>query len=470
MKMRIALCFTTLLLFQFSNAQQTFYDVTAGNGNGLRFWNGNNNYKIHMGNAAENHYGPVTDYSIKTNMAGPVGRGWTWGEPGKTPIAALNLSGSFQLAGSFNVTSANYVDISVKRTNGSSTSIGLTSGTHEGFLASSGQIKFLTGGTTEPRMWINEVGNVGIGTTTPTNLQGFQKVLNLEGDGNSKIVASSNTDYRVGLYSHSGWAGEGGGVVGTESNHDLHFITNYNTKMSVLKSGEVGIGTMNPESHLHIVKPAESGSEKVFRLAVEDAGSDYFRISNGTGVEGQFIPSMAAYHVTDNRTAFFLSAVIDQNNDAGEDPIMVFDSRIDGSPAVNRPLFAWKSSGQDRMIMAADGSLGIGTTPGNAKLAVEGKIASSEVVVEISPGQGPDYVFENDYELRSLAETKMFIQENKHLPEIPPAREMEKNGIGVADMNMRLLKKIEELTLYQIELLEKVEALQEKVEKLESGN
>lgn len=216
MKTLIAICIATLLSFQFCNAQQTFYDVAAGNGNGLRFWGTNSWYKIHMGNGAEYQYGPVTDYSIKTNMSGPLGRGWTWGEPGKTPVAALNLSGNLQLAGSFNVTAANYVDISVKRTNGSSTSMGLTSGTHEGFLASSGQIKFLTGGTTEPRMWINEHGNVGIGTTNPTNLQGWQKVLNVNGNDHSKIVASSGSDFRVGIYSHSGWAGVGAGVVGTE--------------------------------------------------------------------------------------------------------------------------------------------------------------------------------------------------------------------------------------------------------------
>lgn len=238
--------------------------------------------------------------------------------------------------------------------------------------------------------------------------------------------------------------------------------------MSLLKSGEVGIGTMNPESRFHIANPAQAGSEVMLRIDVSDAGEDHLRINNATGVDGQFIPALSAYHSSDNRPAFFLSGIIEQNNDAGDEPVMIFDSRINGSSITNRPLFAWRSGGQRKMTMMADGSLGIGTEPGNAKLAVDGKIASSEVVVEISPGQGPDYVFESDYELRSLAETKEFIQENKHLPEIPPAREMEANGIGVADMNMRLLKKIEELTLYQIELLEKVETLQEKVELLEA--
>ncbi len=58
-------------------AQQTYYGVTAGNGYGVRFWNADA-YKMHMGNTAEYKYGPVTDYSIKTNMDGYAGRGWVW--------------------------------------------------------------------------------------------------------------------------------------------------------------------------------------------------------------------------------------------------------------------------------------------------------------------------------------------------------------------------------------------------------
>ncbi len=76
-----------------------YYDVTAANGYGVRFW-GSDSYKIHMGNAAENHYGPVTDYSIKMNMNNQAGRGWTWGVEGATPVAALEATaGNYQIAG-----------------------------------------------------------------------------------------------------------------------------------------------------------------------------------------------------------------------------------------------------------------------------------------------------------------------------------------------------------------------------------
>ncbi len=106
--------------------------------------------------------------------------------------------------------------------------------------------------------------------------------------------------------------------------------------------------------------------------------------------------------------------------------------------------------------------VGIGTSDPQSKLAVEGTIRAKEIKVMEVIG-APDYVFEADYKLRTLEATKAYIEENKHLPEIPSAAEMEANGIDLGDMNMRLLKKIEELTLYQIELLERIEKLESKV-------
>src|SRR5688500_10616691 len=78
-------------------AQLALYDITAANGNGIRFWQ-SDFYKMHMGNLSEYKYGPVTDYSIKMNMHETPGRGWTWGLYGQVPIAALGNTGEMQLA------------------------------------------------------------------------------------------------------------------------------------------------------------------------------------------------------------------------------------------------------------------------------------------------------------------------------------------------------------------------------------
>ena len=97
-------------------------------------------------------------------------------------------------------------------------------------------------------------------------------------------------------------------------------------------------------------------------------------------------------------------------------------------------------------------NVGIGTTAPDEKLTVKGKIHTQEVRVDMSGPLVPDYVFSEDYKLKSLQEVEDYIKENKHLPEIPSAQEIEKNGLMLAEMNMNLLKKIEELTLYIIEM------------------
>jgi hypothetical protein len=78
------------------------------------------------------------------------------------------------------------------------------------------------------------------------------------------------------------------------------------------------------------------------------------------------------------------------------------------------------------------------------------KIHTSEVVVDLNI-PGPDYVFEDDYKLKELEDIEKYLSANKHLPEIPSAKEMKENGINVVDLEMKLLQKIEELTLYAIE-------------------
>jgi hypothetical protein len=95
------------------------------------------------------------------------------------------------------------------------------------------------------------------------------------------------------------------------------------------------------------------------------------------------------------------------------------------------------------------GNVGIGTSSPAEKLSVNGKIRAHEIKVELSGWS--DFVFAKDYVLPTLQETEKHIKEKGHLSGIPPAAEVEKNGVDLGDMNKRLLQKIEELTLYLIE-------------------
>jgi hypothetical protein len=120
----------------------------------------------------------------------------------------------------------------------------------------------------------------------------------------------------------------------------------------------------------------------------------------------------------------------------------------------------------NRLTISNNGNVGIGTTdPKGYKLAVAGKAIAEEVTVKLQ-ANWPDYVFEPTYHLSPLDSIKTYIDKNKHLPEVPSAKEMEKNGVNLGEMNMLLLKKIEELTLYQIEANRKIEMLQKQVETL----
>ena len=110
-----------------------------------------------------------------------------------------------------------------------------------------------------------------------------------------------------------------------------------------------------------------------------------------------------------------------------------------------------------------NGNVAIGTMPNNDyKLAVKGVIRSEEVVVELMTSW-PDYVFASDYSLPKLNEVKAFVNKNGHLPGLPSASQVSEEGLGLGDINAKLLEKIEELTLYIIEQEERIQKLEEKL-------
>ncbi|MXV50406.1 hypothetical protein GS399_05425 [Pedobacter sp. HMF7647] len=129
----------------------------------------------------------------------------------------------------------------------------------------------------------------------------------------------------------------------------------------------------------------------------------------------------------------------------------------------------------DEAIISLNGNFGIATNNPTEKLAVNGKIRAKEIRVEASPW--PDYIFGDKYPLSSLAEVGEYVKMYKHLPEIPSAKHVEVNGINVGEMNALLLKKIEELTLYLIDMKKQVDSQRisinqqaEKIRQLEGNN
>ncbi|MBO3697852.1 hypothetical protein [Roseivirga sp. E12] len=110
---------------------------------------------------------------------------------------------------------------------------------------------------------------------------------------------------------------------------------------------------------------------------------------------------------------------------------------------------------------------GINELGGNT--AIDGNLEAKKVKVTAQPGTVPDYVFANNYKLRTLSELEKYVNTNKHLPNIPSAKEVEKNGQDVGDMQLKLLEKVEELVLYTIEQQKTIDKLLDRIEKLENS-
>jgi hypothetical protein len=148
----------------------------------------------------------------------------------------------------------------------------------------------------------------------------------------------------------------------------------------------------------------------------------------------------------------------------GDNLLMWKSANIDDADAGGLVIAPW-SNANNGIRISPQGNVGIGTSnSGSFKLAVEGRIAAREIQVTLQ-SPFPDYVFDSKYKLRSLYNLESYINQNKHLPGIPSAVEVEKKGgIELGQMNTKLLEKIEELTLYVIELNKKIEKLEKEKE------
>ncbi|MFC3197600.1 hypothetical protein ACFOET_08250 [Parapedobacter deserti] len=239
-------------------------------------------------------------------------------------------------------------------------------------------------------------------------------------------------------------------------------------------TGNAGIGTTTPTSLLEVKKAAQAGAENLAKFHISDAPDDFLTIDNGTSVSAQFIPSIIGTKTSDNRYALIISGNIgDGTVDNGTDAVVAFDARLSTGKVNHRPLFVWQSYSTRYMTMLSDGSVGIGTTNPQARLAVDGNILATEVKVKTNIAV-PDYVFEPGYKLPALNEVEAFVKQHKHLPDIPSAKDVERDGLNLAEMNLLLLKKVEELTLHIIqlnktngELIGRVQAAEARIKDLE---
>ena len=139
--------------------------------------------------------------------------------------------------------------------------------------------------------------------------------------------------------------------------------------------------------------------------------------------------------------------------------------------------FHFANDNRTIMALRQDGKVSIGlstgpaTYPGDYSLYVGNGILTEKIKVALSTtGDWADYVFADDYDLMPLSDVETFVKENKHLPGVPSAEEVVETGIDLAKMDAKLLEKIEELTLYVIDLKKENDAIRKELEALKSNN
>ncbi|CAH0312368.1 hypothetical protein SRABI27_04841 [Pedobacter sp. Bi27] len=198
------------------------------------------------------------------------------------------------------------------------------------------------------------------------------------------------------------------------------------------ESGNVGIGTLNPSAKLSIALGAGAANGTV---GLKIGSVDNYP-SLELGVENNYDAQIRTYGNDLNIYAGHFRYI---GNVSTEDHKINFYTSKNGSPN-------WNVA---KMVLTANGQLGIGTNSPTDMLTVAGKIGAREI--KVSTTAGADFVFEPAYKLPDLTELEKFVKTNKHLPEIPTAKQMVENGVNLGELNIKLLQKVEELTLHLIE-------------------
>ncbi len=263
-------------------------------------------------------------------------------------------------------------------------------------------------------------------------------------NGSGIILNSSNTTGRFVFDIYCGY-----GAINGNSGFEFTIRPLTQTPMEQACATVMGVGTCNPQKTLHV-----NGELRVSR---PKGSSTYLNIRPYIG-NIYFQSNSVPYH--------FDNKIISTNG-------------FYSPNSTNYNLTLGTGNTARMTILTSNGNVGIGTTTPIEKLDVDGGIRSdstqtgisrsdsiftSRIVVQAVPGA--DFVFKKDYELPSLEEVKSFIQENGHLPEIQSAEDMLINGVNISDFQIKLLQKIEELTLYVIKQGEIIEQLKQKVDVL----
>lgn len=326
-------------------------------------------------------------------------------------------------------------------------------------------------GTT--RLTIADDGNVGIGTTDP----GAKLDVVVSSGGAATIGSSINTatgDYAIAMGHQTEASGHYSTAMGWNTTASGHSSTSMGMNTTASGHYSTAMGTSTTASGIFSTAMGsfiETTGDRSFGIGLDTTArtitmdnvmaimggnvgigttepSQKLTVHNGRiRVESSTYPSAQIELVNLNTNRNFTMITVGDNFEIHNG---------DESETLTKPF----------MIDGSTDFIGIGTLNPQSKLAVNGIITAKEI--EVTDTGWSDFVFNSNYDLKSLDEVDQFISKNGHLPDIPSAEEVEKNGLNLGTMQAKLLQKIEELTLYLIDMQKENENLKERISSLET--
>ena len=271
------------------------------------------------------------------------------------------------------------------------------------------------------------------------------------GNGNAHLDIMDGKNLFLNYYKGGHiYFGKGANTNGNPTGGESH---------SIFRSdGKLGVNTLSPQSNLHVKSTAVqmlSTSQYDANLIVE--GSSNAKLTTEGAALGFVVPAATNGGNTWQQGRILVTP--DNTSNSNANGRMFIQTRY-----YSNGTWQWRNN----LVLKSNGNVGIGTTIPTEKLSVNGTIRSKEVKVEAAPW--PDYVFATDYALPTLSETETYIQKNHRLPNMPSAEEVAENGIALGEMNRLLVEKVEELTLYVIELKKENEQVKAELSQLPTAN
>lgn len=323
-----------------------------------------------------------------------------------------------------------------------------------------GKISAIRGGTTGwNRKWTVEVNTSSAYNSNRGSIISYNdpaSLVTLTYNGESYLAVSIANNSALFNFSFTGYAQNETFTIVPDNN--VTAVQSFTALDPIIMQGNVGIGTTTPlggttNSGIHVSRGDHSTimlgapfsgyggfvqtSDNKHRVFIganmyDDATSSWKTVQSGKGVAG-------------------ISIVADEG---------VWGTQID---FITNTADTYNKN----MTILGNGNIGIGTVNPKSKLAVNGEIFAKRVKVTLAQADWPDYVFAPGYALPSLADVENYVKNNRHLPGVPSAGEVARDGLDLGETDKRLLQKIEEMTLYLIEMNTLNKKLEKRVSELE---